>query len=196
MSRLDCEKWTDGNFSWGAGGCVGGGEGSILLDGSDGYMYMLIEAPDKSLGCLGPGQNWVLGLSRAKSFLASGQWEPFHASPTVPNSCSSTPGGLLSSKYLSPKISLPKSFLRRICPYIYADVFNVFIGAGGPAGEARLLHPVPQTLPGSQQGHYLPGVLGGQLDAGTQASAWGGCVADNRWVSSANGSKLHDEGEL
>jgi hypothetical protein len=80
---VDCEKWTSGNFSWAAGGCVGGGEASILLDESDGYMYQLIEAPDKSLGCLGRNQNWVLGLSRARSFLPAGQWEPFHASPTV-----------------------------------------------------------------------------------------------------------------
>ena len=83
MSRVDCEKWTSDNFTWGSGGCVGGGEGSILLDESDDFMYQLIEAPDKSLGCLGPGQNWVLGLSRAKTFLPAGQWEPFHASPTV-----------------------------------------------------------------------------------------------------------------
>ena len=47
MSRVDCEKWASGNFSWGAGGCVGGGEGSILLDESDGYMYQLVEAPDR-----------------------------------------------------------------------------------------------------------------------------------------------------
>jgi hypothetical protein len=46
-------------------------------------MYHLVEAPDISLACKGPGQNWVLGLSRAASWLPSGQWERFTTSPTV-----------------------------------------------------------------------------------------------------------------
>jgi len=38
---------------------------------------MLIEAPDISLGCMTePGvQNWVIGLIRSKSWLASDLWE-------------------------------------------------------------------------------------------------------------------------
>jgi hypothetical protein len=104
-------------------------------------MYMLIEAPDRSLGCLGPGQNWVLGLSRAKSFLASGQWEPFHASPTVPNSCSSTPGGLLSSKYLSPQnISPPNVSLDESAP-IFMLMFSMFLSE--------------QVVPQVKQGCYI-----------------------------------------
>lgn len=49
-------------------------------------MYMLIEAPDITLGCLTtPGQqNWVLGLLRAPSFTyPSGTWEQFMVEPTV-----------------------------------------------------------------------------------------------------------------
>ena len=50
------------------GGCVGGGEGTILVEGD--LMYELIEAPDLTLGCLTkPGvQNWVLGLLRSHTF--------------------------------------------------------------------------------------------------------------------------------
>lgn len=46
FSPLDCNPW---NISWAAGGCVGGGEGSIMKSGD--YYYMLIEAPDVSLSC-------------------------------------------------------------------------------------------------------------------------------------------------
>ena len=82
MSRTDCMKWSSNNFSWAPSGCVGGGEGSILK-ASDGLMYQLIEAPDISLGCEGAKQNWVLGLSRAASWLPSGHWEQFEITPTV-----------------------------------------------------------------------------------------------------------------
>jgi hypothetical protein len=67
-----------------SGGCVGGGEGTILRSGS--YLYMLIEAPDITLGCLTtPGQqNWPLGLLRSPTFaLPTGQWEQFAVEPTV-----------------------------------------------------------------------------------------------------------------
>lgn len=85
MSRIDCMQWASNNFSWHAGGCVGGGEGTILISRVDGRMYHLIEAADRTLGCLTKKgeQNWVLGLSRAATFLRSGQWEPFRESPTV-----------------------------------------------------------------------------------------------------------------
>jgi len=80
FSHLDCDSW---NISWAGGHCVGGGEGTMLKSGD--YFYHLIEAPDITLGCLGtPGQqNWVLGLSRAKSFVPSPQWAAFKVSPTV-----------------------------------------------------------------------------------------------------------------
>src|SRR5690349_18138593 len=67
-----------------SGGCVGGGEGTILRSGS--YIYMLIEAPDITLGCLTtPGQqNWPLGLLRSPTFaFTTGQWEQFSVEPTV-----------------------------------------------------------------------------------------------------------------
>lgn len=82
FTGADCTPW---NISWAKGGCVGGGAASILRSGD--YLYMVIEAPDISLGCLTqPGQqNWVLGLLRAPAaaFLATKQWQPFQAVPTV-----------------------------------------------------------------------------------------------------------------
>jgi len=87
FSSLDCNVW---NISWALGGCVGGGEGSILMSGD--FYYELIEAPDLTLGCdqTEGVQNWVLGLLRGPTtqFLASGGWEQFtpfavsNASPT------------------------------------------------------------------------------------------------------------------
>lgn len=66
FSQLDCSSWS---FPYAEGGCVGGGEASILEE--DEYMYEIIEAPDLSLGCgLGKPQWWPLGLMRAKSFFA------------------------------------------------------------------------------------------------------------------------------
>jgi hypothetical protein len=41
--RLPC-RWS---IDWAAGGCVGGGEGTILASGP--FLYHLIEAPDVSL---------------------------------------------------------------------------------------------------------------------------------------------------
>lgn len=82
FTGLDCTPW---NISWASGGCVGGGAASILRSGD--YYYMLIEAPDISLGCLTAvgQQNWVLGLLRAPAaaFLPTTQWAPFSAVPTV-----------------------------------------------------------------------------------------------------------------
>jgi hypothetical protein len=102
FTSLDCNRW---NISWAQGvfgnhllvvetllpvlfalpgGCVGGGEGTILRSGS--YLYMLIEAPDITLGCLTtPGQqNWPLGLLRSPTFsFPTGQWEQFSVEPTV-----------------------------------------------------------------------------------------------------------------
>jgi hypothetical protein len=83
MSKTDCDQWTTarlpggGHFAWDSGGCVGGGEGSILISRKDEYMYQLIEAPDLSLACeTAPGkqQNWVLGLSRSRVWAPSGEW--------------------------------------------------------------------------------------------------------------------------
>ena len=77
---IDCNKWSPPG-GWASGGCVGGGEGSIVLD--QGWMYELIEAPDESLNCKGPGQNWDLGLLRSKTFAPAGQWEQFYVAPLV-----------------------------------------------------------------------------------------------------------------
>jgi hypothetical protein len=80
FTSLDCDQW---DIAWAAGGCVGGGEGSILVSGD--WMYQLIEAPDLTLGCLTtPGQqNWVLGLLRAPALLPTGAWQQFAVSPLV-----------------------------------------------------------------------------------------------------------------
>jgi hypothetical protein len=55
FSSTDCDKW---NIDWAKGGCVGGGEGTMMRSGD--YWYHIIEAPDVSLGCL-QDQNWVRG---------------------------------------------------------------------------------------------------------------------------------------
>ena len=68
FGQVDCNQWNVSG-GWANGTCIGGGEGSIVT-AADGYMYMLIEAPDISLGCLRDGQNWVLGLLRSKTFSA------------------------------------------------------------------------------------------------------------------------------
>ncbi|KAH3757065.1 arabinan endo-1,5-alpha-L-arabinosidase [Pelomyxa schiedti] len=78
FSSIDCNGW---DIDWAAGGCVGGGEGTIAISGD--YYYQLIEAPDESLGCLGAGQNWVLGLMRSPVFGKTGTWEMFMVEPTV-----------------------------------------------------------------------------------------------------------------
>ena len=79
FSSTDCDGW---DIAWAPGGCVGGGEGSIMVT-PDGYLNMLIEAPDVTLGCI-QDQNWVLGLLRAPSFQwVSGQWHQFVVEPVV-----------------------------------------------------------------------------------------------------------------
>ena len=60
-SRNDAAGWRE---SWASGGTIGGGAARILEEG--GLWYMLIESGDVSLGCIA-GQNWDLGLLRAKS---------------------------------------------------------------------------------------------------------------------------------
>jgi len=79
FTGLDCNGW---NISWATGGCIGGGEGSILISGD--YYYELIEAPDISLICLTTEgvQNWVLGLLRSPALSPSGQWEQ-KQNPTI-----------------------------------------------------------------------------------------------------------------
>jgi hypothetical protein len=88
-SKQDCADWripwqiTNGNV-----GCVGGGHASSLI--TPDYTYMLIESPDKSLGCT-EGQDWVIGLVRAprvnassgqaQLFVASGQWQQYTQNP-------------------------------------------------------------------------------------------------------------------
>ena len=64
FTSIDCDKW---NVPWVGGACVGGGEGTIMVT-PDGYLNMVIEAADASLGCLTTPQHWVIGLVRAPSF--------------------------------------------------------------------------------------------------------------------------------
>jgi len=81
FSHTDCDGWS---VDWAPGGCVGGGQASILRQGD--YFYQLIEAPDVELGCLtGLGQqNWVYGWLRSPSLYApSGEWEQIQMNPSV-----------------------------------------------------------------------------------------------------------------
>jgi hypothetical protein len=81
FSSTDCDPW---KIDWAKGGCVGGGQASILKSGD--YLYELIEAPDVSLACLTKAgeQNWVYGWLRSPSFQSpSGSWEQWHDNPAV-----------------------------------------------------------------------------------------------------------------
>ena len=66
----DAARWRE---SWAQGGPVGAGAASVLEE--DGWYYQLAEVPDVSLGCT-PGQNWNLGLFRART-PASTKWEQY-----------------------------------------------------------------------------------------------------------------------
>jgi len=78
FSSIDCNNW---KINWAENSCVGGGAGWVLKSGD--YFYQLIEAPDISLLCLGPRQNWVFGLLRSPVLWAvSGTWEQFGAELT------------------------------------------------------------------------------------------------------------------
>ena len=80
FSSTDCNPWKVPG-GWAPGGCVGGGEGTMLRSGD--LLYHLIEAPDVTLGCL-TQQNWVLGLLRWPTLArASGGWQQFVVEPTV-----------------------------------------------------------------------------------------------------------------
>jgi hypothetical protein len=80
FSSVDCNGW---NITWDPKSlCVGGGEGSMVKSGD--YFYHLIEAPDKSLGCMTTlgEQNWVLGLLRSPTLSApAGTWEQINRNP-------------------------------------------------------------------------------------------------------------------
>lgn len=80
FTSTDCNPW---HVDWAPGGCVGGGEGDILISGD--YLYQLIEAPDVSLSCLTTigQQNWVLGLMRSPFWAPSGSWEQFEVNPVM-----------------------------------------------------------------------------------------------------------------
>lgn len=70
FSAADTVAWRE---TW-DGPPVGGGGGGILRE-KDGYFYMVVEAADRNLGCE-PGQNWDVGLLRAKD-LRRVPWEGF-----------------------------------------------------------------------------------------------------------------------
>ena len=77
-SSRDCQGW---NISWSATtGCVGGGDASTLITSQ--HTYMLIESSDISVGCVA-GQNWAIGLVRAPTVAASGQWEQLPSNPLM-----------------------------------------------------------------------------------------------------------------
>lgn len=80
FSAADCNSW---NVPW-TGGCIGSGEASILR-GPSGYMYQVIEAADKELGCETgwDSQWWPLGIVRSSTWAPSTHWEQMHTTPLV-----------------------------------------------------------------------------------------------------------------
>jgi hypothetical protein len=87
FSSLDCRDWA---VPWAAGGCIGSGEASILrgpgtAGSSSAYMYQVIEAADRELGCETgwDTQWWPLGLVRSRTWAPSGQWEQMAVTPFV-----------------------------------------------------------------------------------------------------------------
>ncbi len=87
VDASDAAGWRE---NWLPGGPVGAGAGSILEQA--GWQYQLVEAPDMSLGCT-PGQNWDLGLLRARR-LSSTHWEQYPGgNPIVYSSGAPTPTG-------------------------------------------------------------------------------------------------------
>jgi len=83
----DASGWRE---DWAAGGPVGPGAASILEQ--DGWQYQLAEVPDVSLGCR-KGQNWDLGLLRARTPAAT-EWEQYPGgNPIVYSSRAPDPSG-------------------------------------------------------------------------------------------------------
>jgi hypothetical protein len=76
LTAADAAGWRE---RWHAGGPVGAGAASLIEEG--GWYYQLAEVPDDNLACT-PGQNWNLGLFRARS-LASTRWEQYPAGNPV-----------------------------------------------------------------------------------------------------------------
>lgn len=87
FSSLDCEHW---DVPWAApGGCIGSGEASILRTRGggtgSGYLYQVIEAADRELGCETgwDTQWWPLGMVRSPTWAASPQWQQMQVTPFV-----------------------------------------------------------------------------------------------------------------
>lgn len=85
-SPRDCAAWS---VAWYAGGCIGGGHASTLV--TPRYTYLLIEAPDRSLGCT-RAQHWPVGLARtpnsgpppgAPRLASSGHWQQYPGNPLL-----------------------------------------------------------------------------------------------------------------
>jgi hypothetical protein len=72
LTAADAAGWRE---TWRAGGPIGAGAGSMLLE--DGWYYQVGEFADVSLGCT-RGQAWDLGLFRTRQ-LSSTSWEQYPA---------------------------------------------------------------------------------------------------------------------
>ena len=81
FSAADCAGW---GVPWADGACIGSGEASVLRAPS-GYLYEVIEAADRELGCetAWGEQWWPLGLVRAQTWAPSPQWEQMPVTPFV-----------------------------------------------------------------------------------------------------------------
>jgi hypothetical protein len=119
-SSRDCQAW---NVQWSPStGCIGGGYASSLITPQ--YTYMLIESADMSLGCTA-GQNWAVGLARATSFAASGQWTQLPNNPMM-----DAPVGVPCG------IQYPTLFTDR--GEVYLSYWT--LGKNGPADANTFLH--------------------------------------------------------
>jgi hypothetical protein len=88
LGPRDAAGWRE---KWAAGGPVGAGAASLAAEG--GWYYQLAEVPDRNLGCT-PGQNWDLGLFRARS-PGSVRWSQLPAgNPIVYSSQAKGPSGV------------------------------------------------------------------------------------------------------
>jgi hypothetical protein len=88
LGPRDAAGWRE---AWATGGPVGAGAASLTAEA--GWYYQLAEVPDINLACT-PGQNWDLGLFRARS-PGSVRWEQIPAgNPIVYSSKALGPSGI------------------------------------------------------------------------------------------------------
>ena len=197
FSSLDCAQW---RVPWdAASGCIGSGEASILRAPS-GFMYQVIEAADKELGCeTGWGsQWWPLGLVRSRDWAPSGAWEQMAATPFVGG-----PGG--GEPHVGCSIQYNSLHLDPGTGTTWLALWDVSFHPANASSPAQTWHlyelvwgegpPLPMAWPGPPQAPP------GQPDCGTKAackascSGFAECASDGWWYCCADAvhcGKVHD----